>query len=292
MYIYVDNKNYVFECVSSREPGRSYHITRKNCIGRKDDNGNFIGNKYYRERCAKEKAEMKISELEEKVKKFEEEKKNQVKEEINTEKIANKAVSSRKKAGLSYALLSIAQYLGIFESLEELFGKEKALTMLSLIQYMIASKSGAMDDFSFFHSDHCHALGKDISSPTISRLFSSITEEDITLFFKTLNKKAPKSHQTKSCYASFDSTAFSSYSEDIDIVAPSKGKQDPDLEHFSLSAIYDSKTNMCGYYRLYRGNVPDVKTVKDLTDVAKAMGFTFNNKIIFDRGYISWENIF
>ena len=292
MFIFVDKNNCVFERTSYRVPGEKHPRARKVCIGKKNPDGSFTGNSYYIERCAKEKAEKKISELEEKVKEFEGIVASEEKKDKAETKLAVEAVSTRKKSGLTYAIESIMDKLSIFATLEEVLGKDKAEIITSLIQFMIVTKSGAMDDFSFFDADHTHCCEHDISSPAISRLFSSISEDLITDFFKKLHKKAPKDMTRGAHYASFDSTAFSSYSEDIDIVAPSKGKQDPNLEHFSLSALYDTRTNMCGYYRLYRGNIPDVKTVSDLVDVANAMNLSFNNRLIFDRGYTSWENIY
>lgn len=292
MFIFVDKNNCVFERTSYRVPGEKHPRARKVCIGKREADGTFVGNRYYNERCAREIAEEKISELENKVKEFQAKDNKKYIPAERTKEIAKEVVSSRKKAGLTYAIESIADKIGINASLKKQFGDEKANIILSLIQYMIVSKSAAMDDFTFFDADHTHTLGNTISSPTISRLFTSIKEEDITKFFKYLNTEAPKEKKKRPYYSSFDSTAFGSYSEEIGLVAPSKGKQDPELEHFSLAAIYDSKTNMCGYYRLYRGNIPDIKTVKDLSDVANAMGFSFDGNIIFDRGYSSWENVY
>jgi len=292
MFIFTDKNNCVFERTSYRVPGEKNPKVRKVCIGKRNSDGSFTGNSYYIERCAKEKAEKRVSELEEMVKKYEVKLSGEEKKDKTETKLVVEAISSRKKSGFTYAIESIMDKMGITMTLEEVLGREKAQLVTSLMQFMIVTKSGAMDDFSFFDAEHTHCCNHDISSPTISRLFSSISEDIVTAFFKRLHTNAPKDMTRGEHYASFDSTAFSSYSNDIDIVAPSKGKQDPDLDHFSLAAIYDTRTNMCGYYRLYRGNIPDVKTVGDFVEVAKAMNLSFGGKIIFDRGYTSWENIF
>jgi len=58
-----------------------------------------------------------------------------------------------------------------------------------------------------------------------------------------------------------------------------------------MAAVYSSYEGRCGYYRLYRGNIPDIKTIDNFVDVSKAMGFHFR-RIVLDRGYCSWNNLY
>lgn len=283
MYKSVDKKGYVYECIGYREKtvvnGKTVSKVRKTnkVIGKMVD-GEFVPNEYYLRR----EAEQKLSELNESVKA---EEKKVCKEE--------KTVSSRKKAGLSLAVEGVMEKQGIYESLVSTFGEDESKKIVSVCEYFITTRCAAMDDFCYFDKEYEHMHGAIISSAGSSRLFADITEEDVNSFFRTLQSKAPRicGRDNEGSYAFFDSTAFSSYSDDIDIVASSKGKQDPDLDHFNLAAIHSSKSGMCSYYRLYRGNIPDIKTVEDLVEVAKAMDYNMD-RILFDRGYGSWENIF
>jgi transposase len=73
-------------------------------------------------------------------------------------------------------------------------------------------------------------------------------------------------------------------------VEVSKGKQDPELKHFGMAAVYSSREGRCAYYRLYRGNIPDIKTIDNFVDTAKAMGFNFR-RVALDRGYCAYNNL-
>ena len=287
MFISVDKKTgCVFETESLWDKERKVYYKRKKCIGKNLD-GVFTPNAYYAERLAKEGAEEELRELRSQLggnrKAGREEEKKAKEKEITV------AVSSRKKSGDTYALEAIAEKLGMDKALEAMFGTGKASLIMSAVEYMIVSHCAAFDDFCYFDRDHEHSCGSDISSASSSRLFASIGEDSVNGFFKTLRSLA-KDAGGGGHYSYFDSTAFSSYSDGIDLVEASKGKQDPDLEHFALAAVYAEKTSMCSYYRLYRGNIPDIKTVRDFVDVAKGMGYTFS-RLVFDRGYASYENI-
>lgn len=288
MFISVDKKTgCVFETESLWDKERKLYYKKKKCIGKNID-GVFTPNAYYSERLAKEGAEEELRELRGQLGGSREAGR---KEETGAKgKDICVAVSSRKKSGDTYALEAIAGRLNMDKALEAMFGAEKASLIMSAIEYMVISRCAAFDDFCYFDRDHDHSCGTGISSASSSRLFASIGEDSVNGFFKTLRSLA-KGTGSDGVYSYFDSTAFSSYSSDIDFVEASKGKQDPELEHFALASVYTEKTTMCSYYRLYRGNIPDIKTVKDFVDVAKGMGYTFS-RLVFDRGYASYENIY
>jgi hypothetical protein len=284
MFISVDKKTgCVFETESLWDKERKVYYKRKKCIGKSLD-GVFTPNAYYSERLAKEGAEEELRELRSQLGGARKEEKKAKGKEMAV------AVSSRKKSGDTYALEAIAEKLGVSKALEAMFGADKASLIMSAIEYMVVSRCAAFDDFCYFDRDHEHSSGEDISSASSSRLFSSIGEDSVNGFFKALRSLAKDAGGGRH-YSYFDSTAFSSYSGGIDLVEASKGKQDPELDHFALAAVYAEKTSMCSYYRLYRGNIPDIKTVKDFVDVAKGMGYTFS-RLVFDRGYASYENIY
>ncbi|MBK5242953.1 hypothetical protein, partial [Clostridium sp.] len=113
---------------------------------------------------------------------------------------------------------------------------------------------------------------KNIPSCSSSRLLSSITEQDVNNFFKYL-RDSNASTKKEDCFCAFDGTTFSSYSDSLSDVEVSKGKQDQELKHFALASIYSSHEGRCAYYRLYRGNIPDIKTIDNFVEVAKGMNY-------------------
>lgn len=92
-------------------------------------------------------------------------------------------------------------------------------------------------------------------------------------------------------YCSFDSTAISSYSGNLSDEEASRGKQDPELMHFAIAAVHGSVAGGCAYYRMYRGDIPDVRTIDNFSKTVEEMGYPFK-KVIVDRGYASAENIY
>ena len=92
---------------------------------------------------------------------------------------------------MTYAFEKIAEKEGITDALKETFDEEKANKILSSAEYLLVSECEPVDDFNYFHEAHNHIHGSDISSADFSRLFASITEEDVDNFFKNLNKKTP-----------------------------------------------------------------------------------------------------
>ena len=288
MFRHVDKNDYVFERKSYRVPGEKYPKAETKCIGRMID-GKFCPNAYFIERTAKEDLEKELKAVKEQLETLTQQSQKEEKKEKKVEKVAAAAVSSRKKEGGTYAIEKIAEQEYILKALEETFGKEDAAEILTIMQYIILTESSAFDDFNYFHDSHTHKHNRDISSAEFSRFLSKITEEKVNLFFRNLDKLVPKKGKGD-VYCSFDSTAISSYSEELSDVEVSKGKQDPDLKHLCIAAAHNSLTKKCGYYRLYRGNIPDIKTIDNFVDEMKGWGFSFK-KSILDKGYMSMNNI-
>ena len=288
MFRYVDKKGCVFERRSYRVPGEKYPKAETKCIGKMIE-GKFCPNAYFIERTAKEELEKELRDVRGQFEAFAQEVKKEEKEEKKIEETVSAAVSSRKKEGGTYAIEEIAGEEHIEEALIETFGEENASKILTIIQYIILTENSAFDDFNYFHDSHTHKHNKDISSSEFSRFLSGITEEKVNLFFRTLDKLVPKKGK-RDVYCSFDSTALSSYSDGLSDVEVSKGKQDPDLKHLCIAAAHNSLTKKCGYYRLYRGNIPDIKTIDNFVDEMKGWEFSFK-KSILDRGYMSMNNI-
>jgi len=283
MHLVIDSRGYVSESISFRVPGEKNPKSKRVNIG-KMVNNKFVPNAYFRARSAENELEKVTEEL------------NQMKqgvkqEEKETEKVVAKSVSSKKKEGMTYAFEKIAEKEGITEALTETFGEEMTNKIVSTAEYFLVSECEPVDDFNYFHDNHTHIHNEDISSSDFSRFFASIDEEKVNTFFKNLNLKNPRAGRDENTYHSFDSTAISSYSGNLSDVEVSKGKQDPDLKHFALAAVHSAITDRCAYYRLYRGNIPDSKTIDNFASVTKEMGYPFK-KVTVDKGYCSAENIY
>lgn len=291
MHIIVDSRGYVSESVSYRDKETKQPKSKRVNIGQSID-GVFYPNAYYRERMAKKELAECKEELERLKLVIAEKEAGTEKEEKKTAKAVKKAVQSRQKEGLTHVFEKIAEKEGIKEALVETFDDETTVNkIISSGEYFLVSQCEPVDDFNYFNDTHNHSHNDDISSSDFSRLFASITEENVNTFFSNLNKKNPRVGKNESTYHSFDSTAISSYSDDLSDVEVSKGKQDPDLKHFAIAAVHSAVTNRCAYYRLYRGNIPDSKTIENFVSVTKEMGYPFK-KVTVDKAYCTAENIY
>ncbi len=289
MFPYTDKKTgAVFEITAYRVSGEKNPKQHKVCIGKRDKDGKFIPNKFYIERTKKEELESKVAELQAQLDSTSKEAKKNDKE-VKALSTVISSVSGKKKTGLTYALDHIATVEGFVSALYAVFGEKLANKILSLSYYVLVTKNGALDDFSFFDMSHVHPCGSDISSSESSAILASIQAEHVNGFFKAIRKTGP-SRGGEDHFCAFDGSAFSSYSDDLSEVEVSKGKQDPELKHFGMAAVYSSREGRCAYYRLYRGNIPDIKTIDNFVDVAKAMGFNFR-RVALDRGYCAYNNL-
>jgi len=290
MFIHVDKRNgTVMEITGYRVPGRPNPKQHKVCVGKMDANGVFMPNRFFIERTKVEELQMRIQELEEEVRGTRKENKSIQKEAKELTEVVT-SVSGKRKAGLTYALDAISATEGFDTALKHVFGDIVAKQILSLAYYLISSRCGALDDFCYYDLASIHPYGKNISSPESSNILAAIKPEAINNFFKEIREVHPFP-AGKDCFCAFDGTAFSSYSKDLSEVEVSHGKQDPDLKHFAMAAVYSSHDGRCAYYRLYRGNIPDVKTIDNFVEVSKGLALHFR-RIIIDRGYCSWSNLY
>ncbi len=290
MFISIDKRNgAVMEITGYRVPGEKQPRQRKVYIGKMDDNGVFVPNKLFIERSKKEELQAEVKKLQEELNDKKKGIKKQ-KKEVETLSTVVSSVSGRKMTGLSHALNHIANTEGFISALFTLFGEKLANQILSLSFYVLATMNEALDDFCYFDVSKEHPYGSDITSSESSAILASIKSEHVYEFFKAIRNSDP-SRSNEYCFCAFDGTAFSSYSNDLSEVEMSKGKQDHNLKQFAITAVYSSTEKRCVYYRVYRGNIPDINTINNFVDVAKAMGYNFR-RIALDRDYCSWNNLY
>ncbi|HKM06556.1 MAG TPA: hypothetical protein VJ869_06160 [Sphaerochaeta sp.] len=186
MYLHTDKRStLVMEITSYRVPCGKYPLQDKVYIGRMDENGVFVPNKFFIERSKKEDLEAEVSRLQGELDDLAKGNKKQSKEvKALTEVVTS--VSGKKKSGLTHALHHTATTEGFVAALYTLFGDKKADLILSLSSYVLVTKNEVLDDFWDFDLSHVPPCGRDISSSESSAILASITEEHVNEFFKWL----------------------------------------------------------------------------------------------------------
>lgn len=190
----------------------------------------------------------------------------------------------RSSYGATWLLDRIGEKTGVVSDLRSCF-PEDYRKLLSIAYYLILGGERAMMYFPYWSSCHIHPFGSDISSQDCSRLFSSISEEQIRSFFRFQARRRIESE-----YWAYDSTSISSYSETLRQVKYGKNKESDELPQLNLLLLYGEQSGLPFYYRKLSGNIPDVKTVNMLVKELDILGYG-KVKFVMDRGFYSKANI-
>ncbi|MCR5303295.1 MAG: transposase, partial [Lachnospiraceae bacterium] len=85
-------------------------------------------------------------------------------------------------------------------------------------------------------------------------------------------------------YWAYDTTSISSYSETLKQVKYGKNKDDDHLPQINLALLFGERSGLPFYYRKLAGNIPDVKTMRQLIKDLDVLGYG-KIKLCLDRGF-------
>jgi len=204
---------------------------------------------------------------------------------ISDDSFAQSAISaSRGFYGATYLFDAIGKKLGVTEDLKKCFPKTYR-QILSVAYYLILEDKNPLSRFPKWSATHKHPYGKDIPSQRSSELFASISEEAREYFFRLQGK-----HRIKEEYWAYDTTSISSYSKCLSQVKYEVNKDNDPLPQINLALLFGEKSNIPFYYRKMAGNIPDVKTLKNLLADIDFLGYE-KVKLVMDRGFYSEANV-
>jgi transposase len=186
--------------------------------------------------------------------------------------------------GACYLLDEIAQRTGVAEDLQACFPETFKL-ILSLAYYHIIESGSPLYLASHFTRTHSHPYEKAMYSSQISNLLLTIDEDSKLNFFKKQTKRRLESE-----YLAYNTTSFSSYSNNIDEAKYGYNKDNDNLKQINLTLIIGEKSLLPVYYRLLPGNISDSKTIKKLIIDSGFLKID-NVKFIMDRGFCSLNNV-
>ncbi|NDL68874.1 IS1634 family transposase [Anaerotalea alkaliphila] len=192
--------------------------------------------------------------------------------------------TSRRFYGATYLLDEIGNTLGLSQDLKQCFPTIHK-QIQSIAYYLILESDSPLFRFERWSSLHKHPYGGNIPSQRSSEIFSSISEEMKSSFFKLQEKRR---HEDE--YWAYDTTSVSSYSQTLCQVQYGKNKEHDRLPQINLALVFGQKSGLPFYYRKLAGNIPDVSTLKNLLADFEALGFE-KVKLIMDRGFYSEANI-
>ncbi len=192
--------------------------------------------------------------------------------------------TARTFYGATYLLDAIGEKLGLTEDLKQCFpGTYRQI--LSIAYFLILEDKNPLYRFEKWSVLHKHPYGKSITSQRSSELFASITEEAKNSFCRLQGKR-----RTEKEYWAYDITSISSYSEALRQVQYGRNKEHDALPQINLALVFGETSHLPFYYRKLAGNIPDVKTIKNLLADLDLLGFS-KVKLVMDRGFYSEDNI-
>ena len=212
----------------------------------------------------------------------------------------------KKLAGASWALQKLMGDSGIGDALRETFNSYKRnLKLASLVIYMVIKRTNAMHHYEPFSKITWLPWSRPMNDGQITRLFQSVTYDEVIRFFNVLNRNYCQKYGKdfyKRVFVALDSTSVSTYSNNLSLAEYGHNKDGDDIPQINYMLVCDEVTGLPIYAKVYKGNVVDVTTVKNLLAELKIMHSrvtSSNNKedfvptLIFvtDRGYDSEDNL-
>jgi transposase len=191
---------------------------------------------------------------------------------------------SRSFYGATYLFDAIGEKLGITADLKKCF-PDTYKQILSTAYYLIMEDKNPLSRFPKWAATHTHPYGKNIPSQRSSELFAFISEDDKHRFFRLQGKRRIEKE-----YWAYDTTSISSYSRCLRQVRYGMNKDHEPLAQINLALLFGEESNLPFYYRKLAGNIPDVKTVKNLLADIDFLGYD-KIKLVMDRGFYSEANI-
>ena len=186
--------------------------------------------------------------------------------------------------GATYLLDQIGVETGVAADLKACFPATYK-QILSIAYYLILEDQNPLFRFRKWSKLHRHPYGKDIPSQRSTEIFQSITEEAKMRFFRLQGKRRSEKE-----YWAYDSTSISSYSETMKQVKYGKNKDGESLPQINLALLFGEDSGLPFYYRKLAGNIPDVKTIRELIRELDVLGYE-KIKLVMDRGFYSNANI-
>ena len=264
--VYVKNKSngttYVYESENYWDREKKQSRSKRVCIGKLDDAGNFIPSSRFSKPIPESVAVTPTP------------KRGPV-----------PAVHTRRLYyGATYLLDQIGTKLGIAADLKACF-PNCYRQMLSIVYYLILEDNASMLRFEKWGGTHWHPYGENIPSQRSSELFQSITDESRHHFFALQGKRRLDKE-----YLAYDISTISSYSQCLKQVQYGKNKENDRLPQINLALVFGEQSNLPFYYRKLSGNIPDVVTLKTLLADLKALGYN-SLSMVMDRGFYSEANV-
>lgn len=279
---------YIYEDYSywNREKGYSTH--KRKSIGKVDEHGNRVYNKYYLEKQAAKakgeyveelrtnptiKAKVDVGSVISKLPPAPED--NEVHE--------NPVVSTTVLMGQKMVLDKACESIKLRNSLSMAFTPEETESILALAYYTVCQSKAFSRSADWLVERGYADLG--LNSQSISVLLAQLTDDKVNTFFKSWIGQ-----QTKGDNMLFDITSISTYGKNNLYAERGYNRDHENLEQINMSLLTSVTTGLPMWYCITPGSMSDVVVLKYVLKMLDKLGiskFTFYG----DRGFYSSENL-
>ena len=224
------------------------------------------------------------------------------------EEIPDRLVTERpvqkKLAGAYWAISKAMAQTGIGNALKQVFvDYHRDLKLASVVMYMLIKRNGGiMHHYPPFSKLHYLPWPNELNDHQLGSLLSHVTYDRLIKFFNALGREYYKHHeelfkrkQPQRLILALDSTSISTYSKELPNAEWGHNKDGDCLKQINYLLLCDELTGMPVFGKMYKGNVVDCSTVKNLiSDLAIIFEKAeVKPELIFttDRGYESTDNM-
>ena len=186
-----------------------------------------------------------------------------------------------------WLLEQIAKATGVKQDLLTVFdgNQEMVNAVMTSAMYPLCAR-GTYNQMAEWQRIAKSPYGKPLTSPDITRLTQSITEQHR---MKLLRLRAARLKDHELC--AVDSTSRSAWGEKLTDIHYGKNKERLPLPQTTEVVVYTLDNHMPVYYRTFPGNIPDSRSLETILYDLKHAGFKDNIVLITDRGYESIRNL-
>ena len=180
----------------------------------------------------------------------------------------------------------VAEITGIRDDLMKTFdGNKEMVDAVLTLAYFPMSGRGTYDHLAAWARIAKAPYGGDLSSPSITALTQSITEQNRMDLFRLRAKRLGKDE-----LCAVDSTSRSAWGGSLPDIRFGKSKDRLPLPQTVEVVVYTLSGHMPVYYRTFPGNIPDSRSLETVLADLKNAGFK-DLVLITDRGYESIRNL-
>lgn len=188
-----------------------------------------------------------------------------------------------RSCGIYHICNEIFKKLGIHSILKKYF-PESTSAIETVAQYML-SEGNVMYYLEDYADTHKIFSDGNINSAQSSRLFSSIREEEILLFFREWMK-----HKKSKEYIAYDVTSISSYSHNMKELEWGYNRDKEQLPQINIGMYYGEESRLPLYYRIYPGSISDKAHLKYMVADNEFINAR-KTRFVMDRGFYSADNM-